>query len=80
MEGILNRAADNRQKLEMIYMDGEGNMSQRVIRVVELRKDHVLAYCYARKQVRSFKKVNILSLYPVFSVFELGNKSLQYKG
>lgn len=64
MERLLNHASESDQKLEMIYIDSKGNMSQRVIRVVKVEEDHVVVYCYARKQVRSFKLANILSVYP----------------
>lgn len=62
MEGLLNRALTEKQKLEMIYIDSEGNMSQRVVRIVDVRNDSILAYCYFRKEVRSFKRDNILSV------------------
>ncbi|WP_406945779.1 hypothetical protein ACJA3J_05885 [Halobacillus sp. SY10] len=64
MNGILNRAAGCKMSLEMIYIDGKGNMTQRKIRVVEVRESNVLAYCYNRKKVRSFRLDGILSVYP----------------
>lgn len=64
MVGILNRAAGTKKSLEMIYVDGKGNMTQRKVRVVEVRENHILAYCYNRNQVRSFSKAGILSVYP----------------
>lgn len=64
MEGILNRAAGSKMGLEMIYIDGKGNMTQRRIRVVEIRESNILAYFYNRKKVRSFKLDGILSVYP----------------
>ncbi|SEH78661.1 hypothetical protein SAMN05192559_104111 [Halobacillus karajensis] len=64
MNGVLNRAVGTRNNLELIYVDGKGNMSQRKIRVVDVRENHVLAYCYRRNKVRSFRKDGILSVYP----------------
>ncbi|SDJ52850.1 hypothetical protein [Salimicrobium halophilum] len=65
MNGILERAAGEKQNLEMVYMDGKGRMTQRIVRVVAVREETILGYCYWRKQVRSFKRDNILSVYPV---------------
>ncbi|MGP4061524.1 hypothetical protein [Halobacillus sp. H74] len=64
MMGILNRAVDTKKSLEMIYVDGKGNMTQRKICVVEVRENQILAYCYSRNQVRLFSKDGILSVYP----------------
>ncbi|WP_281659141.1 hypothetical protein [Halobacillus sp. Cin3] len=64
MDGILKRALDNKQKLELIYIANEGNISQRVIRVVSIKEGTILAYCYTRKTVRSFKLANFLSVHP----------------
>ncbi|TGB04675.1 hypothetical protein [Halobacillus salinus] len=64
MDGIISRATVSKQPLEMIYLDSKGNMSQRQVRVVKVNGNQVLAYCYARKQVRSFKLSNILSVFP----------------
>ncbi|WP_075035048.1 hypothetical protein [Halobacillus dabanensis] len=64
MNGILRRALEEKQTLELIYMADKGKISQRVIRVVSLKEETVLAYCYTRKTVRSFKLANILSVTP----------------
>ncbi|SFJ82540.1 hypothetical protein SAMN04487936_104336 [Halobacillus dabanensis] len=64
MNGALNRAVDTKEHLEMIYVDGRGSMSKRRMRVVEVRENHVLAYCYNRMRVRSFRKNGIMSVYP----------------
>ncbi|WLR46549.1 WYL domain-containing protein [Halobacillus litoralis] len=64
MNGVLRRALEEKQKLEFIYMADEGKISQRVIRVVSIKEETVLAYCYTRKTVRTFKLANILSVTP----------------
>ncbi|WP_080875534.1 hypothetical protein [Oceanobacillus timonensis] len=61
MTGFLTRAMDSKEKIMIYYMDSKGKVSQRIIRVVDIDDDKVLAYCYYRKQVRSFKLDNILS-------------------
>ena len=64
MESLLNRSIEQKQKLEMIYLASNGELSQRIFRVIEVKEDGILAYCYSRRQVRTFKKENILSLNP----------------
>jgi len=61
MIGFLTSAMDGKEKIMIYYMDSKGKVSQRVIRVVGIDDEKVLAYCYYRKQVRSFKLENILS-------------------
>lgn len=62
MVNLLNRAAVEKTVLEMIYMASDNKVSQRFIRVLEVKEDGILAYCYYRKKVRTFKKNNILSV------------------
>lgn len=59
---LLNHAVHEKIKLEMIYMARNGKVSQRFVRVLEIREDHILAYCSYRKRVRTFKIENILSV------------------
>ncbi|GGP14215.1 hypothetical protein [Oceanobacillus neutriphilus] len=61
MIGFLISAMENKEKVMIYYMDSEGDVSQRIIRIVDIGDAKVLAYCYYRKQVRSFKINNILS-------------------
>ncbi|MCT1904136.1 hypothetical protein [Oceanobacillus sojae] len=61
MIGLLNKSLDKKENIMIYYMDSKGKVSQRIIRVVDIDDVKVLAYCYYRKQVRSFKKDNILS-------------------
>ncbi|UOQ95100.1 hypothetical protein MUO14_09300 [Halobacillus shinanisalinarum] len=66
MNGLLNRSAGKKQQLEMIYLDSKGVMSQRIIRVLNVSENDLLAYCYTRRKGRTFKKENILSVGPVW--------------
>lgn len=59
---LLNHAAGSKAVLEMIYIDEDGKLTQRFIRVLDKHDHSILAYCYYRKQVRTFKVDNILSL------------------
>ncbi|RPF52164.1 hypothetical protein [Aquisalibacillus elongatus] len=64
MDNLLRRALDNKQKLEMIYLSEKGEYSQRVVRIVEVKEHVFLAFCYTKRAVRRFKKVQVLSILP----------------
>ncbi|SDX63280.1 hypothetical protein [Salimicrobium album] len=61
MNGVLERALTDKQKLEMVCMDNNGRMTQRIVRIVAVHEEKI---CYWHKQVRLFKRENILSTYP----------------
>ncbi|MBU5213581.1 hypothetical protein [Heyndrickxia oleronia] len=65
MNGLLLRAVETHEKLEMIYLSNKGEITQRVIRVEKVGDQSFRAYCYTRKQVRTFKLSNILSIAPL---------------
>ncbi|MGM0941946.1 MAG: hypothetical protein ACQEWU_13450 [Bacillota bacterium] len=65
MKGLLNRSAENKQKIIIFYVDNNNNVTERYIRVLEVNDTSILAYCYYRKKVRTFKLKNILSTGPV---------------
>lgn len=58
---FLTNAMNRKEKIMIYYMDSKDEVSQRIIRVVQLGDEKILAYCYYRKQVRNFKIDNILS-------------------
>ncbi|MGG4039878.1 WYL domain-containing protein [Heyndrickxia ginsengihumi] len=65
MKGLLMRAAESGERLEMIYMSAKGDISQRVIKVLHVSSESLKAYCYTRNQFRTFKLENILSIVPL---------------
>lgn len=65
MKGLLVRAAKSGAELEMIYLDSKGDISQRRIKVLSVNEESFRAYCYARRQQRTFKMSNTLSIGPV---------------
>ncbi|TMN23194.1 WYL domain-containing protein [Lentibacillus cibarius] len=65
MDQLLFRSLQTRKKLEMIYLRVDNRTSYRVIRVLGMHEDRVIAYCFTRKEVRTFKKDMILSIGPV---------------
>ncbi|RYG71586.1 hypothetical protein EU245_13630 [Lentibacillus lipolyticus] len=65
MDKLLFKALQTRKKLEMIYLKADNRTSYRIIRVLRMHEDRVTAYCFTRREVRTFKKDNILSIGPV---------------
>ncbi|MDQ0350710.1 putative DNA-binding transcriptional regulator YafY [Alkalibacillus filiformis] len=65
MNQLFQKSLQDRRKLEMVYMDSKNNITQRTVRIVKMDDDRILAFCYTKKKVRSFKKENILAIHPV---------------
>ena len=72
MKGLLLRAVSNGTILEMIYQDCKGNISQRRIKVLSVNDEAFRAYCYTRRQQRTFKLCNILSVGQVRNNYQQG--------
>ncbi|MFC2949869.1 WYL domain-containing protein [Virgibacillus sediminis] len=64
MKGLLVRALEKRQHLEMIYISRDRRISHRVVRLKKVGEKSILAYCLARKELREFKLERILSAEP----------------
>lgn len=62
MKGLLKRAVESKEVLEMIYQNNKGEFSQRRIQVIKMSEESFSAYCFTRKQQRTFKISNILSV------------------
>ncbi len=58
---VLNSSLQSKEKIMIYYIDSQNQVTQRIIRVVEIHEESILAYCFFRKQVRNFKLENILS-------------------
>ncbi|MCM3237279.1 hypothetical protein M3589_05990 [Heyndrickxia oleronia] len=65
MKGLLHKASTAGERLEMIYLSNEGEITQRIIKVKKVGEDYFRAYCYTRNQIRTFSMSNILSIGPV---------------
>ncbi|WP_164214924.1 hypothetical protein [Virgibacillus sp. YIM 98842] len=61
MQSTLVHFVESQEKIMIYYLDADGNITQRIIKVIDVHNGNMLAYCYYRKRVRSFKLVNILS-------------------
>ena len=64
MDGLLIRSIEENIPLEMIYLAENQKLSQRKLIVIEVNDDYIRAYCLLRKQIRTFKRENILSIMP----------------
>ncbi|EIJ79093.1 hypothetical protein PB1_16089 [Bacillus methanolicus PB1] len=72
MNGLLKRALESGETLEMIYLSDKNQLSQRKIKVVDISSNTFRAYCFSRRQPRTFKKSNVLSIGPVRKKFREG--------
>ena len=57
----LKKAYHEDKNLEIMYLGKNNKVSQRVIRILELNKHIVKAYCYQRKALHFFRVENMLS-------------------
>jgi predicted DNA-binding transcriptional regulator YafY len=64
MEGIFLRSIEENIPLEMIYLTDDNQLSQRKLIVKEVNEEYIRAYCLLRKQFRTFRRQNILSIFP----------------
>ena len=67
MSGLLQRSIESQERLEMIYLSEEGAITQRFIEILDVTPSFIKAYCYTKRQFRTFKRDNILSLAPIRS-------------
>ncbi|MBY0144761.1 hypothetical protein [Neobacillus niacini] len=64
MDGLLLRSIEENFPLEMIYLSEDQQISQRKLLVKEVNDEYIRAYCLLRKQIRTFRRENILSIMP----------------
>ena len=62
---LFNRSLQHKEKIMIFYIDNSNNVTQRVVRVISINGDSIIAYCFYRKKVRTFKLNNILSVGPL---------------
>lgn len=65
MNGIIKRSIESGNPVEVIYIDCKEKISQRTVKVLEVNEDAIKVYCYFRKQKRTFKLSNVLSVAPI---------------
>ncbi|GGC81220.1 hypothetical protein GCM10007216_09700 [Thalassobacillus devorans] len=64
IDNILSRAKEDGKTIELIYLSKGNDFTHRVVKVLRVNEEEILAFCYIRRQVRRFKKANILSAAP----------------
>lgn len=62
MDRWLRRFMEQRSPFTMIYQSEDGKFTKRFVLPISCSEDVLTAYCYLRKQVRTFKLSNILSV------------------
>ncbi len=70
MNRLLTRALTEKLPLEIIYISAGGQITQRTIIIKEICHAKIRAYCYLRKQMRSFLIENILSVMPAGKIYK----------
>jgi predicted DNA-binding transcriptional regulator YafY len=64
MNNLFLKSKNENLPLEIIYLSEDQQFSQRKLIVKEINDDYILAYCLLRKQMRTFRVENILSIMP----------------
>lgn len=62
MKKLFYRSIQLQERMMIFYIDGNNKVTQRVVRVIRIRDDAIVAYCFYREKVRTFKLDNILSV------------------
>lgn len=62
---LSNRSLQQKEKIMIFYIDTNNSVTQRIIQVLHIEDDSIVAFCYYRKRVRTFKLNNILSVGPI---------------
>lgn len=62
MIGCIKKAIQTGRKVNIIYLTQSGSISKRIIQVISYRDEHIIAFCYMRNQLRTFKIANILAV------------------
>ncbi|MGD6801637.1 WYL domain-containing protein [Rossellomorea aquimaris] len=75
MEKILQKAYKNRTPVTIIYQSELEEFSKRTIFIIREESNYIIAYCYFRKQFRTFNIENILAAHPAGSCSSIRNIS-----
>lgn len=62
MNNLLTCSFNQKIPIELIYLNGSGDFSQRTVIVRKICEDRILVYCMEKQQVRTLKLTNILSI------------------
>ncbi|WP_456271771.1 hypothetical protein [Bacillus sp. AK031] len=73
MEKIFKKSHRYHTPIQIIYHSDQGDFTKRTILIKKIGTEHIKAYCFYRRQYRTFKTENILAaiqadqVYPVWS-------------
>lgn len=59
---LLKKAEETKIPIQIIYINNKNQITQRVIKVSKVTDTSVKAYCYRKRQFRTFKLENVLSV------------------
>ncbi|HSJ36807.1 MAG TPA: transcriptional regulator [Planococcus sp. (in: firmicutes)] len=65
MKAQILKAFKHQQLVDMMYMANDGGISKRRVRILKVSGETFQAYCFLRKEKRTFKMDNVLSAFPV---------------
>ncbi|MGM0902469.1 MAG: hypothetical protein ACQEXB_15385 [Bacillota bacterium] len=65
MQNILVRAIEQQQLVQIIYLDTNQKITQRMVKLHAVTDKHLKGFCYLRKQVRLFMIDQILATSPL---------------
>ena len=65
MRKQLMKSMEYNESLDMMYVDGKGQISKRKIKVLQIGEVSFRAYCHMRETNRTFTIDNVLALVPV---------------
>lgn len=65
MKAQILKAFKHQQLVDMMYMANDGSISKRRVKILKVSGDSFQAYCFLRKEKRTFKMDNVLSAFPI---------------
>lgn len=61
---IVEAACYKNNIVEMMYSSKKGVITKRKVKIIGISDNAILGYCYLRKKLRTFRKEQILALFP----------------
>lgn len=65
MKAQILKAFKYQQLIDMMYMANDGSISKRRVKILKVSGESFQAYCFLRREKRTFKMENVLSVRPV---------------
>ncbi|MEB2279652.1 transcriptional regulator [Lysinibacillus xylanilyticus] len=65
MRGVLIKAMQRNQLMNMMYVSNVGAITKRHIKVIKITGDSFQAFCFTRQAKRTFNINNVLAVTPV---------------